>query len=312
MKKISFYVTALVAGVLASCSNVEEIQLPSNEMEDFVAVMTDGGTRTVLGEDGTSVDWSTNDALAIFRASGKGYNTKYTLKSIAENGSATFGYAGVYSPTTGTAPNLSLSKSYAVYPYSEGITMTADGVVNVTVPAQQTYVANTFDANAAFMFAASTDATSTSLSFMNAGALLKIALIKMPGDDDYSITSIKLTSTTEPLSGAATIQMENNEPKVTLSGSEKELTLDCANGVAVSSLDIANPAVFYLVVTPGTYSGLKLTLTGENNYSKELILPKDALTIARNKIVTIKHTCGSDDFTGEIEDFESTAQDVNP
>ena len=317
MKKLSFYVTALVASVLASCSNVEDVQTSQNEMEDFVAVVAEGGTRTVL--DGNAVKWDVEDALAIFRKTGKGINTKYTVKSIAENGSATFGYAGVYSPKE-NMPNLSLEKNYAVYPYSENITMTTAGTVDVTIPATQTYTtvttgsgdANvttpTFDPAAAFMFAASDD---TDLKFKNAHALLKIALTKMPGDDHYLITSIKLSSTTGNLSGAATIEMDDNdEPEVTISGTGKELTLNCTNDVEVSSLDVSNPAVFYLVVTPGTYSDLKLTLTG-SNYTKELELPEN-LNIARNKIVTIQHTCGSDDFTGNIPDLYSTGTNVNP
>lgn len=307
MKKLSFYVTALVAGVLASCSNVEDVQTSQNEMEDFVAVVAEGGTRTTL--DGNAVKWDDEDALAIFRKTGKGINTKYTLKSLTEDGkSATFKYAGEYSPKDYT-PSLTLTQNYAVYPYSENITMTAPGVVNVTIPAEQTYVAGTFDPAAAFMFAADTD---TDLGFKNAQALLKVALTKMPGDEDYSITSIKL-SANEPLNGAATIQMEDNAPKVTISGEEgKELTLNCTNnGVTVSSLDANNPAVFYLVVTPGTYTNLKLTLTGNNNYSKELVLPS-SYTIARNSIVTIQHTCGSDDFTGTIPEMGSTDTNVNP
>ena len=305
MKKLSFYVTALVAGVLASCSNVEDVQTSQIEMEDFVAVVAEGGTRTTL--EGNAVKWDNEDALAIFRKTGKGINTKYALSSIADNGSATFKYAGVYSPTE-TTPSLNLGNNYAVYPYSENITMTAPGVVKVTIPAEQTYVAGTFDPAAAFMFAADTD---TDLEFKNAQALLKVALTKMPGDEDYSITSIKL-SANEPLNGDATIQMDNNnEPKVEISGSGKDLTLNCTNGVAVNSLDASNPAVFYLVVTPGTYAGLKLTLTGKYNYSKELTLPA-SYTIARNSIVTIEHTCGSDDFTGTIPGLDSTGTNVNP
>lgn len=307
MKKIGFYVATLVAGVLASCSNVEDIQTSQNEMEDFVAVVAEGGTRTVLdATDGKGVLWSNNDALAIFRKTGKGYNTKYVLKSGEGTSNATFSYAGVYSPTTST-PNLVLENNYAVYPYAENITMTNEGIVNVTIPAEQTYAENTFDSNASFMFAAK---DGNDLEFMNAHALLKVALTKMPGDDDYSIQSIKLSSETKALSGAATIKMENGVPEVALSGTNKDLTLNCTNGVAVSSLDAASAAVFYLVVTPGTYSDLKLTLTG-TNYTKELELPQN-LIIARNKIITIQYTCGSDDFTGTIPGIDSTEEDVNP
>ena len=315
MKKLSFYVTALVASVLASCSNVEDVQTSQNEMEDFVAVVAEGGTRTVL--DGNAVKWDGEDALAIFRKTGKGINTKYVLKTIDSEGKATFKYGNEYS---GDALSANLDYNYAVYPYSNNITMTTAGIVNVTIPEKQTYTTvttgsgdatvttPTFDPAAAFMFAAN---DGTALKFKNAHALLKIALTKMPGDDDYSITSIKLSSTTGKLSGNATIKMENGEPKIEISGTTgKNLQLDCENGVLVNSLDASKPAVFYLVVTPGTYSDLKLTLTG-SNYTKELVLPEN-LNIARNNIVTIQHTCGSDDFTGEIPELGSTETNVNP
>lgn len=314
MKKLSFYVTALVAGVLASCSNVEDVQTSQNEMEDFVAVVAEGGTRTTL--EGNAVKWDNEDALAIFRKTGKGINTKYVLNTIDSEGKATFKYDNEYSGTALSSGNLKYN--YAVYPYSNNITMTDAGVVNVTIPETQTYTTvttgsadatvttPTFDPAAAFMFA---ENDGNALEFKNAQALLKVALTKMPGDEDYSITSLKLSSSTKVLSGDATIQMENGKPKVTFSGEGKDLTLNCENGVAISSLDAANPAVFYLVVTPGIYSDLKLTLTG-GNYTKELELPKD-LTIARNKIVTIQYTCGSDDFTGTIPEMGSTEEDVN-
>ena len=313
MKKLSFYVTALVAGVLASCSNVEDVQTSQNEMEDFVAVVAEGGTRTTL--EGNAVKWDNEDALAIFRKTGKGINTKYVLNTIDSEGKATFKYGNEYSGTALSSGNLKYN--YAVYPYSNNITMTDAGVVNVTIPETQTYTTvttgsadatvttPTFDPTAAFMFA---ESEGNALNFMNAHALLKVALTIMPGDDDYTINSIKLSSS-QVLSGTATIKMTNEGPEVEISGSGKDLTLNCTNGVAVNSLDASNPAVFYLVVTPGTYSDLKLTLTGDN-YTKELELPKD-LNIARNKIITIQYTCGSDDFTGTIPEMGSTEEDVN-
>lgn len=306
MKKLSFYVTALVAGVLASCSNVEDVQTSQNEMEDFVAVVAEGGTRTSLDTNGFGVLWTADgenkDALAIFRQKGKGYNTKYEIESVADNGSATFSYANVYTPND--APNVTLTKNYAVYPYSGDFAMVEDGKVKVTIPNVQEYTEDSFDPNAAFMVAAS---TGNSLLFKNVQAMLKVALTIMPGEA-YTINSITLSSEQSTLSGAATIFIGENPVLTFGENGGKSLQLNCTEGVEVA--DMTEATNFYLILPPGTYDDLKLKLEGKDGYTTTLDIP--TVNIVRNSIVTIKHTCGSDDFTGTIPEMGSTEEDVNP
>ena len=315
MRKIGFYVTALVASVLASCSNEENIVSPVEEAEQFVAVIAEGETRTALGEDGNSVLWEKGDALAIFRKNA--YNYKYTTSNSGT--SATFKYADEFTP--GEEGVTGIDQYYAVYPYADNIKINSKKEVTVKILKYQTYYENTFDPNAAFMFAAS---QTTVLPFQNAHALLKIELNSMPGDT-YTIESITLTSEKKRLSGAATLRMDDNKPFVQILNSETgvsadndNLTLDCGEGVTIKGRttmeDNDQEVPFYLVVTPGTYNVLDLSIKYKNIDApvKMRIAHQDApLTIGRNEIWTIKYTCGNDKFTGEITGFESTEQDVN-
>lgn len=320
MKRIGFYVTALLAGLWTSCSNVEDVVSPVENEGQFVAVMAEGESRTAIN--GSSVAWSNDDALSIFRKNG--YNTKYELKSLT-NETGIFKYTGDY-----TAPsdkfNETVTKNYAVYPYGDDVAIVANGEVSVTIPATQSYKTittdtgdeiPTFDPAAAFMVAAAID---NQLAFKNANTLLKIELTQMPGDTGYTIEDIVLSSDSQ-MNGKATITIADN-PTVTFdqvtqassSATNNSLTLDCGNnGVSVVSLDKDEPEVFYLVVTPGNYTGLKLTLKGKYNtanYEKEFDL-SSLNAITRNQLVTIQYVCGSDDFNGSIDNFDSTSGNVN-
>jgi|GEM_PF-5795814 len=318
MKKNVFYVAALLAGVLSSCSQAENLSLENEEPEQFVAVLAEGETRTMLGgDDGKSVLWKEGDALAIFRKNA--YNYKYITSENGTN-SATFKYADVFTP--GADGVTGIDQYYAVYPYGEGITINNDKVVNVKIYKDQTYYENTFDPTAAFMFAASTD---TKLPFQNAHALLKIVLNSMPGDT-YTIKSITLTSESNALSGDATIRMDDdNKPLLqilnsgTLTEANNKLTLNCGEGVTIKGRttnvdeDQGQEVPFYLVVTPGTYA-LELSINYEGIEKPDVVriaYQENPLTIGRNEIWTIKYTCGNDEFTGEITGFDTTEQDVN-
>lgn len=320
MKKNVFYVAALLAGVLSSCSQAENLSLENEEPEQFVAVLAEGETRTMLGgDDGKSVLWKEGDALAIFRKNA--YNYKYITSENGTN-SATFKYANEFTP--GDEGVTGIDQYYAVYPYDDNddndkITINSNKEVTVKIPNEQTYYENTFDPKAAFMFAAS---PTTVLPFQNAHALLKIVLNSMPGDT-YTIESIALTSESNVLSGDATIKMDaNSNPVVTLSEGHSQannnLTLDCGEGVTIKGRttmeDNDQEVPFYLVVTPGTYKVLDLSIKYKNIDApvKMRIAHQEAqLTIGRNEIWTIKYTCGNDEFTGTTPEFDPTEKDVN-
>ena len=109
-----------------------------------------------------------------------------------------------------------------------------------------------------------------------------------------------------------------NCPGFLIENNDYRVLLDCGEGVTIKGRttmeDNDQEVPFYLVVTPGTYNVLDLSIKYKNIDApvKMRIAHQDApLTIGRNEIWTIKYTCVNDKFTGEITGFESTEKDVN-
>lgn len=159
MKK---YIFMAVAGMLAlsSCSNDNDEIIAKNAPQQmtFTAAFGDKAqTRTTL--DGTKVSFDAGDAISILSASND--NVEFTT---SEGGaSASFdGWAG-------TDPTY-----YAVYPYTDGLTLSGTTISGVTIPYDQTNAATStcgWDPKAPIAYATT---TGTSLQFHNACALLKI------------------------------------------------------------------------------------------------------------------------------------------
>ena len=131
---------ALALG-LTSCQNELAEFTPSGGERITLSVTQDDadGTRTYLNDD-KKVVWSTGDALSLFDT--KNINQPFELTKGAGNTTGEFG---------GTVSADSRVEYYAVYPYSEGYTISSGTVTGVTRPAEQTAVANGFDKSAAIM-----------------------------------------------------------------------------------------------------------------------------------------------------------------
>ena len=133
---------------LTSCQNELAELTPSGGERITLSVTQDdaAGTRTYLNDD-KKVVWSTGDALSLFDT--KNVNQPFELTKGAGNTTGEFG---------GTVSVDSRKEYYAVYPYSEGYTFSSGTVTGVTLPAEQTAVANGFDKSAAIMTGYTTDA----------------------------------------------------------------------------------------------------------------------------------------------------------
>ena len=163
MKK---YIFMAVAGMLAlsSCSNDDNDQTTQNaprQMTFTAGFGDEAQTRAALDGSTKKVSFDANDKISIL--STKNTNTQFTTS--AGGASAAF---------TGTA--TADSKFYAVYPYTDGLTLDpSTGIISgVTIPYMQTGVATSdcgWDPAAPIAYATT---TGTSLQFHNACALLKI------------------------------------------------------------------------------------------------------------------------------------------
>mgnify|MGYP006988835332 CR=1 FL=1 len=133
---------------LTSCQNELAELTPSGGERITLSVTQDdaASTRTYLNDD-KKVVWSDVDALSLFDT--KNVNQLFELTKGA--GSTTGEFSGTVS--------VDSRKEYcAVYPYDADYTFSSGTVTGVTLPAEQTAVANGFDKSAAIMTGYTTDA----------------------------------------------------------------------------------------------------------------------------------------------------------
>ena len=199
-KTMKKYIFMAVAGMLAlsSCSNDDNDQTTQNAPRQmtFTAGFGDGAT-TRASLSGKSVTFDADDEISILSAK----NNNVTFTTSAGGASATF---------TGTA--TADSKFYAVYPYTDGLTLDAStGIISgVTIPYMQTGVATSdcgWDPAAPIAYATT---TGTSLQFHNACALLKItndrgeAMLIEVGCDEALTGTFSLNTSNGALTGIKT------------------------------------------------------------------------------------------------------------
>ena len=238
MKK---YIFMAVAGMLAlsSCSNddndVQNTQNAPRQMTFTAGFGDEAQTRAALDGSTKKVSFDAGDEISILSA--KNTNTEFT--TTAGGASAAF---------TGTA--TADSKFYAVYPYTDGLTLDAStGIISgVTIPATQTNAATStcgWDPTAPIAYATT---TGTSLQFRNACALLKIT------NDRGDAAMIQVESyNNDALTGKFTLDTSNG----TLSGT------NTSPGARVMQVP-ANKTI-YIAIAPGTKTYFMATWRGADN-----------------------------------------------
>ena len=245
MKKniLSIICAAAAMTAAVSCANKEntEPETPSRSPMQFSAgtpALADfsSDVKTAIGEDGMSVLWSKDDAIGIFDTK----INKFDL--IAGAGTSTGRFSGFA---------LQETQLYALYPYDETASISGS-TISATLPSVQYSVADgTFDTmlNPAV---AKPDA-SNNLAFDHVAAMLKITI---DGGISSAVKSISLAAD-KSLAGAYTVDMSQDTWSAVAASSETPVS------VSLTGKDGANLAAapYYLVILPGTYSNLTLTVT---------------------------------------------------
>ena len=261
---------------MSSCSSsddeMEEIKEESKLVPmTFTATQESNvGTRTALN--GNSVDWQTGDEISIFDGAG---NQKFTLTGDAKEGK----FSGNASSDA--------TKFTAVYPYTEGAQLESDGIVNgITLPAEQTATAGSFDPNAALMMAVSTTDKKYNLDFKNAVSLVKITT-------EFACKKIELTADVD-IAGKGTLTYDTNTdiPSFSItSETSQSITLNPASG---STEFVAG--TYYIVVPPTTLTnGFSISFTASNDkvYTRK---SKKSNTFNRSKIKDIGSFATTGDY----------------
>lgn len=276
-----FVATSVVVMSFISCTQDLVEPLRGFDVYEASVEAVGGVSRVEIGEQNTVV-WSHEDCITIFEGSDTG--KKYQVQpSFVGKTSGEFKYVEG-SDVHGSG--LSFAGAVAVYPYGESLsldiledeTYQVDGV---DFPAFQMYSETSFS-NGSFPMTALSAYDSNSLSFKNAGGVLKL---KLTGD--YKVSKITLTgNTNEHIAGGAIIKIgENGLPYVEMSeDASKSVTLICDPAV---QLNLDESTSFYISLPPTDFvNGFKVIIDDSegNHYVKATSVRN---VIRRSKILVM-------------------------
>ncbi len=246
--------------MLATVSCMQEAYGPAEEnlKEMTFSASVDrpvADVKTHLASD-YSVIWDQMDDISVF--SGEDVHTRFVAAALEDGGNTAI-FTGLGAET---------STYYAVYPYSEGNTRNGANITT-TLPTRQSAIAGTFDKKVNVSAAKS---ATTDLEFKNLGALVGFQVL---GTGVNTVTLESLDGETL-MSGAVTVDFSGETPAMTVKS-------DGANYVQMSAPEggFNAQSVYYFVVAPGTYNGLKMSFvnTLSGTYSQKVT---ETISIPRN------------------------------
>ena len=262
MKKCTFIMLAAVLS-FAAC---QEVEAPLAEENVLSAVIEQDETTKTEMDDNNNILWSANDQIIAFMKSSYGH--KYQVKSSFIGKS----YADFSRISSAGGDDLSAGNEWdhnvAYYPYSSSVECLKSGsnyTLDVVLPSEQTYAAESFGNGSMAMVAVSED---NNIVFKNVLGGMKLQL-----RGTQKVKSIKLEGkNNEKLSGAATVTAYTDEtkPAITMSeGASTSVTLDCGSGV---QLNESTATEFIIALPPVLFSkGFTVTVTDmeSNTYTVE-------------------------------------------
>jgi len=283
---------------LASCKkdNQPQANVPENGFLATVEANQGNGSRTHLV--GTEVQWNADDQIVVRNANGTSATFSLSAGENTMNGTFLSSQSG----------DDFFHPSYtAIYPAAEGNTITGEGAATFTLPATQSYVANSFANGAMPMMAVSDEQT---LEFKNA-----LGGICFPMTGSQTVTRLVLTSNSasDNLSGVFSADYNNGEPTLTCTtGSGNSITLDCGAGV---TLDATTATDFIIMVPAGSLAnGFKLeAYNGEEKIFEktndanlgESFIPRSVIRKVNNPLEVVEPTTG---LTFEAKAANSTVK----
>lgn len=244
MKKSFIYIAVLT--LIAACNKVES-PVPSQESDIITAhIEQETATRTYMDTQ-NNIRWSEGDQVVAFMKSSYGH--KYQL--ISSFAGKTYADFSLVSSGSG---NLSAGTEWdhniVYYPYSATIEAEKSGKnyeLNVVLPSEQTYVAESFGNGSMAMVAVSKD---NNITFCNVLGGMKLQL-----RGTQKVKSITLQGNNgEILSGAATVTAyaDETKPAITMaSGASTSVTLNCGSGV---QLNESTATEFIIALPPVLFS----------------------------------------------------------
>lgn len=279
MKKL-FRLIPLFA-LLAACQAEQEdpVQekfpdIPQAGNEVFYGVFEDSADTKAYADENLHVLWNADDRVSIFVKN----DVNREFRFSGEDGANAGEFEAV--TTDGAETGNSLAYNYAVHPYSAATSISQEGLLSLTLPAEQTYREASFGRGASIMVAVSED---NMLQFKNAETFVSIKLYGR----DISVSRISFKGNSgEKLAGSASVSMAlNGTPSVTMAAENvsETVTLVCPEPVMIGA-DKEHATAFWFAIPPTRFSrGFTITVEDsagnlyEKSTTKEIEFTRSAL-----------------------------------
>ena len=253
------------------------------------------GTKVFMN-DAWKLCWNAGDEISLFNGTADNLKFGFTEEEGVRGGSFT-----PVNPSA-TMEGEPVPHIYAVYPYASGTTVSSDGTISLTLPAEQAYYGGVSFARGANTMVSVTENPSDNLVFKNVCGYMQLKLY----GEGAPVTSVTLKGNgDELLAGPASVTAApDGAPSVAMqSGATKKVSVVCATPVSLGS-DAEHCTTFLLAIPPTTFSGgFTVTVTDSDGYVFEKKTTKN-YTVARNAVFPMAPLNIRESEEPEIEEFE--------
>lgn len=280
----------------------------------IVSEENDDQNRASFEDNGAvKIKWEAGDQIGIFGATTSeslGDNYAYDATPTGDGTSCTF-LAADQGKVIGWGNGTGTRTFHAYFPHSAA-NLTKTGITT-TVPATQTQTGNTMDhiADNALMIAegvASDDPTQqVSFSFTH---ILPVIQFVLDADDPVTLASMTLTTTGDPLTGKATLDITKPFDNCISSKTATSKSITLSFGSTGLQLDGSASQNVYLLILPGTHAAGSFTVTftdiNGHIYTKNIWATKPLTFVANKKYKQQIANLSAVDFTS-MSDFTVTS-----
>ena len=279
MKPHSFAMLLLLL-VIASCTAEIDRQAgdsqtasPDNKKIVFQATLEACAIpeAKVYADENMKVLWNADDRISIFNLNT--YNWQFSFEG--DDGDTAGGFEPVGEEDFGADVNY----VYAVYPYRAETSLSTDGILTMTLPAEQAYKAHSFGIGANAMVAVT---EGTFLAFKNVGGYLSLRLY----GDNVSLSRITIQGNNKDrIAGKASLSMAlGGTPVVTMDASATDAISIVCNPAVKLGASADQYTEFWFVIPPVTFSqGFTITVTDDKGWTYTKSTSK-SFTVTRNQL----------------------------